>query len=112
MSYAFAVLANFGTGNQEAFQLLDNAGGISFALVYLVMFAIPLVARREKPSLGVRLASLSGFLMTLLYVILSVFPIIDVENPGLFTLKMIGSMIGLQLVTAIYYWRVRRSGAI
>jgi len=112
MSYAFAVVANFGTGNQEAFQLLDNAGGISFALVYLVMFAIPLVARGEKPSLGIRLASVSGFLMTLLYVVLSVFPIIEVENAGTFVLKMIAAVVGLQLVTAVYYWYVRRSGAV
>jgi hypothetical protein len=40
-----------------------------------------------------------------------VFPIIDVANPGLFTLKMIGAIIGLQLAPAIYYWRVRRPGA-
>ena len=112
MSFVFAIFANFGTGNQEAFQILDNVGGITFAIVYLVMFAIPFSARGEKPSLPVRLASVSGFVMTLLYVVLSVYPIIDVTNPGGFMLKVGGSVMLLQLMTAAYYWRVSRSRAI
>src|SRR5262245_57222111 len=62
---ALSILANLGTGNQEAFQLLDNSGGILLALTYLVMFAIPLVARGEQPTWAVRATALSGFLMTL-----------------------------------------------
>jgi amino acid transporter len=77
-----SILANLGTGNQEAFQLLDNSGGILLGLTYLVMFAIPLMARGEQPTWGVRTAALSGFLMTLLYVVLSIFPIIDGQTPG------------------------------
>jgi len=46
------------------------------------MFAIPLAAAGEKPSLFLRTAALSGFLMTLLNVVLSLFPIIDVPNPS------------------------------
>jgi len=46
--------------------------------------------------------------MTLLYVLLSVFPIIEVENASMFVLKMIATVAGLQLVTAVYYWYVRR----
>jgi amino acid transporter len=84
-----SVLANVGAGNQEAFQLLDNTGGILFALTYLVMFAIPLMARGEKPTRSVRWAAMSGFIMTLLYVVTSVFPIIDVQNPWTFTAKIV-----------------------
>jgi amino acid transporter len=98
-----SILANLGTGNQEAFQLLDNSGGILFALTYLVMFAIPLVARGERPSSGVRWAAFSGFLMTLLYVVMSIFPIIDVPNPWLFTLKIVALVGGLQCAGAAYY---------
>ena len=104
----FSVLANYGTGNQEAFQLLDNTGGILFALTYLVMFAIPLIGRGEKPGWGTRVAAVSGFLMTLLYVVLSVFPIIDVRNPWLFTAKIVAVAGGLQLAGALYYWRATR----
>ncbi len=101
------LLTNLWSGNQEAFQLLDNSGGILYGFAYLVMFAIPLIARGEKPSLGVRVAALSGFAMTLLYEVLSVFPIIEVQNSGLFTAKIIGLVIGLQCVGAAYYWRAR-----
>lgn len=106
-----SILANVGAGNQEAFQLLDNAGGILYALVYLVMFAIPLAARGERPSWLVSAAALSGFLMTLLYVVLSVFPIIDVKNPWVFTTKLLIVVAGLQCAGAAYYWRVTRARA-
>jgi hypothetical protein len=105
VSFVFAMLATAGAGNQEAFQLIDNAGGIMFGLTYLVMFAIPLVARGEKPAIGVRLVAASGFLMTLLYVTLSVFPIIDVANAGQFTAKVIAVVVGLQVVGALYFRR-------
>jgi amino acid transporter len=105
---AFAILANAGTGNQEAFQLLINSGGILFGLTYLVMFAIPLIARGERPSWRVRVAALSGFLMTLLFVVLSIFPIIDVPNPGLFTIKVVAVVAGLQLIGVAYYWSKRK----
>jgi amino acid transporter len=104
----FSILANVGAGSQEAFQLLDNSGGILFALTYLAMFAIPLVARGEKPSWGVRAAALSGFLMTLLYVVLSVFPIIDVQTPWVFTAKVVAVVGGLECVGTAYYWRAMR----
>jgi amino acid transporter len=101
---AIAILASIGTGNQEAFQLLDNTSGIMFALTYLVMFAIPLIGAAEKPLWGVRCAALSGFLMTLLYVVLSIFPIINVESPWLFTAKIVGVAGGLQCAGGAYYW--------
>ena len=49
--------------------------------------------------------------MTLLFVVLSVFPIVEEQNPGLFTLKMIGVVGGLQLAGVLYYrWAARASG--
>jgi len=108
VSFGFAMLANFAGGNQEAYQLLNNTGGITFALAYLAMFAIPLVASGEKPSLTVRIAAASGFLMTLLYVVLSVFPIVQVENAGRFTAQIIAVVLGLQCAGALYYWRAAR----
>ena len=67
------------------------------------MFALPFVLK--DVSFGVRIASASGFLMTLLYVVLSVFPIIEVQNPWLFTAKIIGLVVALQCAGAAYYWR-------
>jgi glutamate:GABA antiporter len=106
------ILGNMGVGAQEAFQLFNNAGIICWALAYLVMFAIPLVAPGEKPSWGVRVAAASGFAMTFLYVVLSIFPVIDVQNAASFTAKVSGVVIGINAAGAWYFWRAnkRREG--
>jgi amino acid transporter len=75
-----------GVARQEAFQLFNNASGIFYAFTYLAMFALPF-ALKGVP-IGVRIASASGFLMTLLYVALSIFPIVDVGSSALFTSKI------------------------
>jgi amino acid transporter len=107
MALVFAVLANVGVGNQEAFQLLNNTSGISYAVTYLVMFAIPLAAPGQKPSWRIRTAAASGFLMTLLYVVLSVFPIIDVKDRAAFTMKITAVLVGSNLFGALVFWRAR-----
>ena len=86
-TFAFSVAGLVGVGKQEAFQLLWNGSAIFYALTYLVMFAVPLAGRQRAP-LGVRLAALSGFLMTLLFVVLSILPIIEVESRLVFALKI------------------------
>jgi amino acid transporter len=91
VTLAMGSLSLIGVGHQEAFQLLFNAGGIFYALTYLVLFAIPLFGLRSlkpAPPWWLRIAATSGFLMTLLYVVLSVFPIIDVKSSLTFTAKI------------------------
>ena len=85
-----------GVGQQEAYQLFNNSSGIFYALTYLVMFAIPLVGLRNvepRAPAWLRLAALSGFLMTLLYVVLSIFPIIPVGSRLSFTSKIVGMVV-------------------
>jgi glutamate:GABA antiporter len=97
-SFGIALLSLIGVGQAEAFQLLFNAGGMFYALTYVVMFAIPIFGLRAvspRPPLWLRVASASGLAMTLLYVVLSVFPIIKVESVATFALK-----ISLVIVTA------------
>lgn len=61
------------------------------------MFTIPLVAASGgKPSGTVRIAALSSFGMTLLFVMLSVFPIVQEQNRGLFTIRILGLVAGVQ----------------
>ena len=45
-----------------------------------------------------RLASLSGLLMTMLYIVLSVFPIIKVESVSTFAFKITMMVVALNLV--------------
>jgi amino acid transporter len=91
ITLALGLLSLVGVGNQEAFQLLFNAGGIFYALTYVVMFAIPLFGLRRvtpRPPWWLRVAAASGFLMTALYVCLSIFPIIEVKSTSSFTAKV------------------------
>jgi amino acid transporter len=89
-----------GVARQEAYQLFNNASGIFYALPYLAMFALPFALKDVSPA--VRIASASGFLMTLLYIVLSIFPIVEVGSRALFTAKIcavivIGNVIGVAI---------------
>ena len=95
-----------GVGKQEAFQLLWNASGVFYALTYLAMFAIPLAGLRNirpRPSAWLRLCALSGFLMTLLYVALSIVPIIEVESRAMFAVKISGLIIVTNAIGVVIY---------
>ena len=85
VTLAVAMAVVIGVGEQEAFQLLNNASGIFYALTYLVMFAIPIAGRAP---IWVKACALSGLLMTLLFIALSIVPIVQVESRLLFALKL------------------------
>jgi amino acid transporter len=86
VTLAFSMAGLVGVGKQEAFQLLWNASAIFYALTYLVMFAIPIAAPRAPRWL--KAAAVSGFIMTLAFVVLSILPIISVESRVTFALKI------------------------
>jgi len=80
-----------GVGQQEAFQLLQSAAGVFFATTYMIMFSIPIIGLRRSDArlpLWLKVASASGFLVTLLFVALSIFPIIEVESRFTFAVKI------------------------
>ena len=111
ISLVMSLLSLIGVGQAEAFQLLFNAGGMFYALTYLVMFAIPIIGLRgvsPAPPLWLRLAALSGFVMTLLYVVLSVFPIIKVDSVATFALKISSVIIGANLIGAAIFAAAQR----
>src|SRR5258708_23573811 len=100
-SFAIASLSLVGVAQAEAFQLVFNASGIFYALTYVVMFAIPLFGLRNvtpRPPMWLRLASLSGLLMTVLYIVLSVFPLIKVESTSTFPLNITMMIVAWNLV--------------
>jgi amino acid transporter len=99
-----------GVGKQEAFQLLWNASGVFYALTYLVMFAIPLLGLRgvqPRPSLWLKICALSGLLMTILYLALSVVPIIQVESRVMFAVKISGLIVITNAVGLGIYLSIR-----
>jgi amino acid transporter len=116
VTLTMGIVGLIGVGKQEAFQLLWNASGLFYALTYLVMFAIPLLGLRRitpKPPVWLKIAALSGFVMTLLYVVLSLVPIINVESRLSFALKIGGLIIIANGIGfAIYVLAKRRGSAI
>jgi amino acid transporter len=96
-------------GQQEAFQILDNASGIFYALAYLVMFALPIA--NPRAPLWLRAAAASGFAVTLLYSILSIFPIIQVESWVKFAAKIGGVVVCANVLGAALY-RIERQKQI
>ncbi|HEX8724435.1 MAG TPA: APC family permease [Gemmatimonadaceae bacterium] len=111
VTLVFGVLSLVGVGLQEAFQLLDNAAGILYAVCYLVMFALPLVGMRgfARAPRWLRLAAASGFLVTVLYIVFAVFPIIAVTSSASFAAKIIVVVLGANLIgVAIYRAGKRR----
>jgi amino acid transporter len=110
-AFAFAVISLVGVGQAEAFQLVWNASGMFYALTYVVMFAIPLFGLRgvtPKPPVWLRVASWSGLLMTLLYVALSVFPIIQVGSVAAFAIKISVVIVGANVLGAAILVSARR----
>ena len=114
-SLLIASVSLIGVGHAEAFQLLFNASGIFYALTYVVMFSIPLFGLKNvspRPPVWLRLASWSGLLMTVLYIVLSVFPIITVASVSTFALKITMLIVVMNLVgVGILVSARRRAGA-
>jgi amino acid transporter len=113
-SLVFALLGLIGVGQAEAFQLIFNASGIFYALTYVVMFSIPLFGLRNvspRPPLWLRLASWSGLLMTVLYIVLSVFPIIAVASVATFALKITLVIVAMNAVGIGILWSAGRRRA-
>jgi len=113
-SFVIAMLSLVGVGQAESFQLLFNAGGTFYALTYVVMFAIPLFGLRgltPRPPVWLRVVSLSGLLMTLLYVALAVSPIIKVASVTSFALKISVLIVCANVVGALMFLTAQRGRA-
>jgi amino acid transporter len=109
MTFVFGLMSIIGVGQQEAYQLLQNASGIFYALTYLVMFSIPLIGLSGiRTPLWLKVVSASGLLMTLLYVTLSVFPIINVESWFAFASKIIAVIMVANIIGASIFLFARR----
>src|SRR2546423_999941 len=106
ITLSLGLVSLIGVGQQEAFQLLFNAGGIFYALTYLVMFAIPLFglkSLKERPHMWLRLVALSGFSITLLYATLSIFPIIQVTSNAAFTAQITAIIVVANIIRAAIF---------
>jgi amino acid transporter len=114
ITLAGSAAALIGVGPQEAYELLLTWAFTFYAIAYLALFAIPFLSPKNRglrPRLWLRIAAVSGFLMTLLYVVLSIFPIIDVESSWGYSLKIAGVVLGANLLGWMIYRAGRRKNA-
>ena len=105
-------LANVGVHAQEAFQVLSNASLTHYALMYMAMFAIPIVGaatlRKSLPR-WLKWVALAGFCASLFSLLLSVYPFVDVVNPLAYAAKIAGTVLLSNTIAIIFYkLRTRR----
>ncbi|HEY3027497.1 MAG TPA: APC family permease [Pyrinomonadaceae bacterium] len=106
VTLGFSLVSLIRVSEQEAFQLQDNAAGVFYALIYMVLFAIPMVAMKRfgaRAPWWLKVASASGFLMSVIYAFFTVFPIIDVQSRALFAIKIIAVVVAANAIGAALY---------
>jgi amino acid transporter len=106
VTFIFAVGSQTGVGAQEAFQLIDNAAGIFYGIAYLVLFAIPMFGLRKQAArapLWLKLLAGAGAMTTLLYIVLTIVPIVEVESRFLFAAKIIVITVAANLIGVLIF---------
>jgi amino acid transporter len=114
VTLAASVLVLIGANEEEAFSLLQIWSFTLYGLAYLVMFAIPLAGNRKRgiqPPIWLRLVACSGFMVTLVFVVLSIFPVIDVPNPASYAWKTVTVVVGVNILGAVFYAVARQRSA-
>ncbi len=102
----FSLVPLIGVKEAEAFQFQDNAASVLYALIYMVLFAIPILAMKR---FGVRFpwwlkgAAVVGLLMSMVGAFFTIFPIIDVQSRFLFAAKIIAVVVIANAIGAAIY---------
>jgi len=113
ITLAFSLVSLIGVKEQEAFQLQDNAATTLYGLIYIVLFAIPLLAIKKfgvKAPLWLKVAAVSGLLVSALGCVFSLIPITPVENGWAFAGKIVLVVVAANAV-GIALYKLRRRAA-
>lgn len=113
VTLTFGLVSLIGVGEQEAFQLLDNAAGVFYASTYMVLFAIPLIGMRKlgvRSPVWLKIACVSGFLVSLVYIRFTIVPIIEVDSHLSFALKIIAVVLIANAIGAGIFLLGRKRG--
>jgi amino acid transporter len=111
ITLAFSLVSLIGVKEQEAFQLQDNAATTFYALIYIVLFAIPLVAIKKfgvSAPLWIKLAAVSGLVVSVVAGFFTLVPITHVDSRLLFALKIIVVVVVANAIGFVLY-RIRRA---
>src|SRR6266849_115823 len=96
ITLAFSLASLIGVKEQEAFQIQDNAATTFYALIYMVLFAIPLFAIKRfgvRTPLWLKLAAVSGFLVAVIAGFFTLIPITNVSSRLMFAVKIIAVVV-------------------
>src|SRR5436190_2398506 len=110
ITLAFSLASLIGVPEQEAFQLQDNAATTFYALIYMVLFAIPLVAVKRfgvKAPLWLKVAAVSGFVVSVMAGFFTLIPITPVDSTLTFALKIVVVVVAATVLGVVLY-RFRR----
>lgn len=111
----FSIAPLIGVKEAEAFQFQDNAASVFYALIYMLLFAIPILAMKQfgaRAPLWLKIASVVGFLVSLLGAFFTVFPIIDVQSRLLFAAKIIAVVLIANAIGVAIFVLDKRRAAI
>lgn len=111
VTLAFSLTSLIGVKEQEAFQLQDNAATTFYALIYIVLFAIPLVAIKRfgvSAPLWLKVAAISGLLVSIVAVFFTLVPITPVDSRLMFAVKIIVVVIAANSLGVLLY-QIRRT---
>jgi amino acid transporter len=103
----FSLAPLIGVKEAEAFQFQDNAANVFYALIYMVLFAIPVVAMKRfgaRAPWWLKLAGALGFIVSVIGAFFTVFPIIDVQSRFLFAAKIIAVVVVANAIGAAIYF--------
>jgi amino acid transporter len=110
ITLVFSLASLVGVKEQEAFQLQDNAASTFYALIYIVLFAIPLVAIKKfgvKAPLWIKLASVSGLVVSVIGGFFTLIPITPVDSRFAFAAKIAVVVVAANVIGMMLYW-IRR----
>jgi glutamate:GABA antiporter len=106
ITLAFSLASLIGVKEQEAFQIQDNAATVFYALIYMVLFAIPLIAIKRfgvRAPLWLKIASASGFIVAVIAGFYTMVPITHVESPWIFAIKILAVVIGANVIGVVLF---------
>jgi len=109
VALAASIAVLIGAKNEEAFSLLQIWAWTFYGLAYLALFAIPLFAPKQKnirPAWGLRIGAAAAFSVTLLFVLLSVLPVVSVASVWKYSVKIAMVVLSANFVG----WMIYRAG--
>jgi amino acid transporter len=100
----FIVFSILGVGEQEASQLLVAASVVHYAIAYAALFALPLVGGwRAQLPLWLKVVSVAGLVSSLVALLISVYPIVDVVSRGAYAAKVTGIVLVTNMLGVMLY---------